>query len=171
MAHTFMDFSKLELLRQVRIVEPCDADWEAMTGDEQRRHCAKCNLSVNNVAEMSAAEAEKLFASGGHVCARLTVDDQQSVLTRDGWIPRMALAGAIAATVAGCGHAPSTTAAVSTTPSNVELAKDKVVEVGTEAYYTLFPSARPKIMHYAGGIRAPSLYISSGKSSGGTGTP
>lgn len=67
MAHTFMDFTKLELLRQVRIVEPCDADWEAMTGDEKQRHCAKCNLSVNNVAEMSAEEAEKLFASGGHV--------------------------------------------------------------------------------------------------------
>lgn len=70
-----MDHSKLELLRQVRIEKPCDADWDEMTGDERSRHCAKCDLSVNNVAEMSAAEAEELFAKGGHVCARLTVDE------------------------------------------------------------------------------------------------
>ena len=168
-SQTFMDHSKLELLRQVRIEEPCDADWDDMTGDERSRHCAQCNLSVNNVAEMSAIEAEELFAKGGHVCARLTVDDQQSVLTRDGWIPRMALAGAIAATMTGCGHAKST-AAVSTTPSNVEIIKDKFVEIGTEAYYKAVPRARPKMM-IAGAIMAPSLYISSGKSSGGTGTP
>ncbi len=164
-----MDHSKLELLRQVRINKPCGADWDDMSGDEQSRHCSKCNLSVNNVAEMSAVEAEELFASGGHVCARLTIDDQQSLLTRDGWIPRMMLAGAVAATMTGCGHAKST-AAVSTTQSNVELAKDKVVEVGTEAYYTLFPHARPRMV-LAGRIVAPSSYMSSGKSSGGAGTP
>jgi hypothetical protein len=152
-----MDFSKLELLRQVKIEKPCPADWDMMTGDEQKRHCAGCGCDVINVAEMSSSEAETLCSSTERVCIRLTVDDQQSVLTRDGWIPRLLLAGAIAATVAGCGHHES----ADPTPSDMSVLKDKLIEVGAEAVYTAFPDARPQ-RFFAGAMVAPSLYMSGG---------
>ena len=141
-----MDFSKLELLTQVRIEKPCLEDWDEMSGDEQNRHCAGCGCCVHNVAEMSAIDAESLLSRPERVCARFTVDAKQNVLTRDGWIPRLLLAGAIAATATGC--APTKTSlATSTgstaTPSQFELVEDQIVGFCDDAIDTLFPSLRP----------------------------
>lgn len=161
-----MDFSKLELLPQVRIDKPCSANWDQMDGDEQKRHCAGCGCRVHNIAEMSAQEAETLFASPDRVCARLTVDDQQSVLTRDGWIPRMLLAGAIAATVAGCtpkevSITTPTTSVASTTmttpsgPNPIELIEERIIDLYEEVVEAVFPSAKPTRM--IAGIIAPTM--------------
>jgi hypothetical protein len=142
-----MDFSKFERLPQVKIDRPCPESWEEMDGDEQRRHCSGCGCSVHNVAEMSASEVEALLMRPEGVCARLTVDDQQNVLTRDGWIPRMLLAGAIAATVAGC--APMRTSIASSTgasfpPSQFEIVEDQIVEVCDNIIDTILPDLRPR---------------------------
>lgn len=142
-----MDFSKLELLTQVRIEKPCPEDWDEMSGDEQKRHCAGCGCSVHNIAEMSAIDAESLLTKPERVCARLTVDAKQNVLTRDGWIPRLLLAGAIAATATGC--APTKTSIASstgstTTPSQFEMVEDRIVEICDDAIDTLFPGLRPR---------------------------
>ena len=102
-----MDISKLSRLRQVEIPSHCSEDWTAMAGDEKKRFCDGCGCFVHNLSAMEASEAERVLAQTERVCARITVDAKKGILTRDGWIPRMLLAGAVAAAVAGCDSATS----------------------------------------------------------------
>lgn len=97
-----MDPRKLNHLRQIEIANPCPENWDAMAGDEQKRFCAGCGCFVHNISEMPAAGAEALLRQSDKVCTRITVDAKKGILTRDGWIPKLMLAGAMAATVAGC---------------------------------------------------------------------
>ena len=73
-----------------------------MEGDDQKRFCAGCSCFVHNLSAMEAKEAESVLSNPERVCARVTMDVNQGILTKDGWIPRFLLAGAIAATVSGC---------------------------------------------------------------------
>jgi hypothetical protein len=75
----------LDLLARVRIASPCPMRWEDMTGDEKKRHCAQCNLSVYNLSAMTRAEAESLLASkrDGRMCAGFYRRADGTVLTRD----------------------------------------------------------------------------------------
>lgn len=75
-----------------------------MEGNQQKRFCSGCGCFVHNVSNLDAQEVEKLLDTTERVCTRLIVDKQKGVLTRDGWVPRLLLAGAIAATVAGCSN-------------------------------------------------------------------
>jgi len=97
-----MDPSKLTRLPQIRIDKPCPEDWDKMEGNEKTRFCASCGCNVNNIGEMSVDEAEQLLNSPSRVCARATFDAKKGILTRDGWIPRLLVASAMAASVAGC---------------------------------------------------------------------
>ncbi len=97
-----MDPKKLNHLRQIEIANPCPENWDEMAGDEQRRFCAGCGCFVHNISEMPAEGAEALLSQSNKVCTRITVDAKRGILTRDGWIPKLMLAGAMAATVAGC---------------------------------------------------------------------
>lgn len=68
----------------LRIASPCTESWNAMTGDERARHCAKCRLTVYNVKELKEAEVrELLFTSQGKVCGRLYRRADGTVLTKD----------------------------------------------------------------------------------------
>lgn len=122
-----MDVSKLELLTQVRIEEPCQADWDAMSGDEQRRHCSQCGCDVHNVEALSVVDADALLNTTERVCLRMMVDDQRNVLTRDGWIPRMILAGAMASAVAGCGQVRESGTARVVPTKSVPVAKTSAI--------------------------------------------
>lgn len=73
-----------------------------MEGDEQRRFCSGCGCFVNNLSEMTADESETLLSGSGRKCVRATVDAKHGILTKDGWIPRLLLAGAIATMAVGC---------------------------------------------------------------------
>ncbi|MFK7910796.1 MAG: hypothetical protein AB8F34_09335 [Akkermansiaceae bacterium] len=51
------------------IPKPCKEDWHAMTGHEQRRHCAKCDTKVHDLTGMSADEILSMRAkNGGKLC-------------------------------------------------------------------------------------------------------
>lgn len=68
----------------LEIASPCNADWNAMEGTEAVRHCADCSMSVYNVSEMTAAEAEALIeANEGRLCIRLYKRADGTVITRD----------------------------------------------------------------------------------------
>jgi hypothetical protein len=95
-----MKFSKLNSLRQVKIDRPCAENWEAMEGDDEKRFCAGCGCHVHNLEAIGAVEAEKLLNSPGRMCTRIKSDSQKGILTRDGWVPRMLLAGAVVASSA-----------------------------------------------------------------------
>lgn len=68
----------------VRIASPCSEKWESMTGDERSRFCAKCQLSVHNVKELTEAETVALLQQAtGRVCGRIFQRADGTVLTKD----------------------------------------------------------------------------------------
>jgi len=51
------------------IPKPCKEDWYQMTGDEQRRHCGKCDTHVVDLTGMSEEEILGLREkNGGKLC-------------------------------------------------------------------------------------------------------
>ena len=96
-----------------------------MEGDEAKRFCAGCGCFVHNVEQMDAAQAEALLSNQERVCTRLTISSKREILTRDGWIPRLILAGAVAATVSGCAVGD---AAAPNKPDSNESKKTAMVE-------------------------------------------
>lgn len=68
---------------KLTVASPCTESWAAMRGDDRARHCAKCRLTVHNVANLSEAEVRALFSTGGRVCARLYQRADGTVLTQD----------------------------------------------------------------------------------------
>lgn len=76
--------TELPLLSRVRVASPCPASWARMTGDARVRFCAACKLSVYNLSELTADEAEQLIASHeGRLCVRYYQRRDGTVLTRD----------------------------------------------------------------------------------------
>ena len=116
-----MDISKLNRLRQIEIPTKCPEDWDAMEGGDAKRFCSGCSCFVHNLSAMKANEAEQVLNTPERVCARITVDANRGVLTKDGWIPRLLLAGAVAASVAGC--APASFQGEANVPSQVQNTK------------------------------------------------
>lgn len=78
---------KLSILDQVEVASPCSESWERMTGDERVRHCAKCDLDVFNLSEMTRADAEALLRArwgvGKRLCVRLYKRADGTVITQD----------------------------------------------------------------------------------------
>lgn len=56
----------------MRVVNPCQADWNTMTGDDTRRWCAACGRTVVDVDQLDDAALAALRATGG--CVRGRVD-------------------------------------------------------------------------------------------------
>ena len=72
------------LLDQIEIPSPCDADWDAMIGNDQVRFCGHCSKSVNNLSEMTRKRALELVSrSKGRLCIRYYKRPDGSVQTRD----------------------------------------------------------------------------------------
>ncbi|HWD39170.1 MAG TPA: hypothetical protein VG944_10005 [Fimbriimonas sp.] len=75
------DFTSLE---QIKIASPCPADWGAMHGDDQVRHCSQCDRKVYNLSELTRHEAMTLLLRNeGHVCVRFYRREDGKVMTRD----------------------------------------------------------------------------------------
>ena len=59
----------------LQIPAPCHESWEAMAGDERRRHCASCDHSVVALSALTRDEAITLLATRGeHDCVRYEHD-------------------------------------------------------------------------------------------------
>lgn len=52
----------------LHIPEPCSADWDAMTGDEQKRFCDACTKHVHNLSEMTRDDAKHLLNTNPNLC-------------------------------------------------------------------------------------------------------
>lgn len=77
-------------LENIKIAQPCSADWNEMVGDERQRHCGACKMSVYNLSGLSRAEAENLIfkSEGNRLCVRFYRRADGTVLTNDcpvGW--------------------------------------------------------------------------------------
>jgi len=74
----------LPLLGEVRVASPCNADWNAMTGDEQVRFCGKCSKNVYNISAMTTQQAELLIREKeGDLCIRYYQRADGTVMTAD----------------------------------------------------------------------------------------
>lgn len=70
------------LLDQISIPSPCPEDWDAMTGDELKRYCQRCNKQVYDVSRLTATEAMALIETlQGRLCARLIWQADGTLLT------------------------------------------------------------------------------------------
>lgn len=80
----------LPLLENVRIAAPCHVRWEDMTGDEVRRVCAECTLTVTNISAMTREQAEAFLQNtaaaqdrGERVCIGMYRRADGTILTSD----------------------------------------------------------------------------------------
>jgi hypothetical protein len=72
-------------LNVLQVASPCDASWDQMSGDAQRRFCTHCNKFVHDLSAMPTDQAEKLVCeSAGSLCVRFARDARTgAVLTLD----------------------------------------------------------------------------------------
>ena len=77
--------AKLPVLPNIRVATPCRADWNEMTGDDDRvRHCAHCDKDVFNLSAMTREQAEALIiARAGDLCARYYQRSDGTILLQD----------------------------------------------------------------------------------------
>jgi hypothetical protein len=71
-------------LDKVRVAAPCNADWDAMIGNDRSRFCGQCSLNVYNLSSMTRSEAESLIArSERRLCVRFYRRADGSILTEN----------------------------------------------------------------------------------------
>lgn len=78
------DNNHQSFIHDIQIASPCKAEWNFMTGDEQKRYCHECKLNVYNISAMTLPEAEELIISSeGKVCVRMYRRTDGTVITKD----------------------------------------------------------------------------------------
>jgi hypothetical protein len=65
------------------IANPCAADWRAMTGDDQRRHCALCQKQVHDLSAMTERSARSLLRRSPGVCVRYRCRADGTIVHRE----------------------------------------------------------------------------------------
>lgn len=75
--------SARNLLDQIQITNPCSADWNSMIGNDQVRFCNHCNLSVQDLSQMTRKRVLRLAAhSKGRLCIRYQRRPDGSLVTK-----------------------------------------------------------------------------------------
>lgn len=70
---------------KLAIPTPCHQSWQTMSGNSNQRHCDSCNKQVHNLAALTALQIEELVHnSGGHLCARVTRNSLDELVTVPG---------------------------------------------------------------------------------------
>jgi hypothetical protein len=76
--------ASLPILDNIRVAAPCNASWDAMSGDDRVRHCGDCKKNVYNLSEMTREEAEALLAAReGSLCVRYYKRSDGTIITQD----------------------------------------------------------------------------------------
>lgn len=81
---------------EIRIPEPCTADWSSMDGDARKRFCGQCAKHVHNLSEMTEPQARSVLATPD-VCVRFSARADGTVRFQS---RRRFLAAAVASTIA-----------------------------------------------------------------------
>jgi ankyrin repeat protein len=75
--------SAKDLLDTIRVESPCEASWDSMIGNDQVRFCEHCNLTVNDLSQLTRKRALRLVrASKGRLCIRYHSGPDGSLVTR-----------------------------------------------------------------------------------------
>lgn len=71
-------------LDNLRVAAPCPADWQQMTGSDEKRFCSECQLNVYNLSAMTKLDAERLLLkSEGRLCVRYYRRADGTILTQN----------------------------------------------------------------------------------------
>ncbi|MEP7074215.1 MAG: hypothetical protein ABI878_00280 [Acidobacteriota bacterium] len=71
-------------VNSLRIASPCSVGWDTMSGDDRKRFCSSCELSVYNISELTEVEVTRLIReSKGRICMRLRRRADGTVITQD----------------------------------------------------------------------------------------
>ena len=77
----------------LRVVTPCDQDWDAMHGQGGVRHCGSCAKDVVDLTDWTADQVQAFFArKPASVCGRLRVDSRGVPVFKKPVVRRMAVA-------------------------------------------------------------------------------
>jgi hypothetical protein len=75
--------SAKDLLDTIRVESPCEVSWDSMVGNDQVRFCEHCNLTVNDLSQLTRKRALRLVrASKGRLCIRYHRRPDGSTVTR-----------------------------------------------------------------------------------------
>lgn len=103
------DPRSLPLLDRIRVASPCTASWDDMVGDDRVRFCGSCAKNVYDLSAMMREEAESFIRQAeGAACVRLARRADGRVVSNDCPVGakkkrvRLAIAGAVGATLLGC---------------------------------------------------------------------
>ncbi len=125
---------KKSKLDQLKVVSPCSASWDDMTGDERKRHCLQCDKTVFDFSRMSLSQIEAVVsAKHGQLCARITRRNDGSVVTLEPPPPAYAsrrispLVGATLATILSL-SVPATANAAVIQQGRIAIQSDKSSE-------------------------------------------
>jgi hypothetical protein len=71
-------------LEMIEVQRPCEANWEAMAGDDRTRYCAHCKRVVHNLSAMTRREAEQTVCDlAGELCVLFSRARNGDVVTLD----------------------------------------------------------------------------------------
>jgi hypothetical protein len=75
---------EIPLLRQLKVVGPCDQPWSAMQGSESVRRCAVCDQHVYKLEAMTVREIEDMILfTNGAPCTQLRRREDGTIITRE----------------------------------------------------------------------------------------
>ncbi|MGH9880041.1 MAG: ankyrin repeat domain-containing protein [Pyrinomonadaceae bacterium] len=70
------------LINQIKVENPCSVAWDSMVGNDQIRFCEHCNLSVNNLSELTQKQVLQLISkSDGRLCVSYLRRPDGSLIT------------------------------------------------------------------------------------------
>lgn len=70
-------------LENFEVPKPCSMNWDEMTGNEEIRHCGKCQHQIYNISEMPKRRALKVLNQPNErVCISYLQDEQNQVITQ-----------------------------------------------------------------------------------------
>ncbi len=137
--------SAKDLLDTIRVESPCEVGWDSMIGNDQVRFCEHCNLTVNDLSQLTRKRALRLVrASKGRLCVRYQRRPDGSTVTRSApqklyGIGRRAsriAAGAFSATLSLASAASAQSCPPSPASSNFGLASNGRVESAAQSMYS-----------------------------------
>jgi hypothetical protein len=74
--------TRLPLLDELRVAEPCVKSWRAMRGDDQVRHCDHCDQQVFDLSQLTREEAQNLLQrNDGKLCVKFLRRRDGSIVT------------------------------------------------------------------------------------------
>lgn len=87
---------------EIRLPNPCDEKWSAMSRTGCNRFCASCSTHVIDLSKLDADSLESFLNSGEKACVRAVIAPDGTVQTKQQSNGRMVVFAAAAASLAAC---------------------------------------------------------------------